>query len=401
VRTITKSTLLAGIAVLAACKVAQIHFLLRPVVLSFLLFGTVYLLILALIKSWQHQSVWWQRRRYCWVLPLLFAFWANLHPFFLLGLILLALWPISILVAEYFKITSGSQRSELFFSSMLWCACALATLINPYFFNLHLSILNLGASDFFMNYHMEWGSPNFDELEGKITEFFSMLFLLALVARVWPVNSVERVFYVIALALFAHGSLQAIRILPFYMLVLTVPWVQAMRELSNAAAKQPVLRLLNQFRGVQFKYYFGWISSSVVTVLSVLLVFKIYIPTIVGISEKKFPHEVVDFFDSQGINKQNPIGVLAPPSWGGFFTWMSRGKLEPLLDDRNTLVGEELYKSYHEAEKDLDKMRTLMDRFAIKYLVLPRKHPIDCYLRHATDFEVLHDGAVAGVFYRE
>jgi len=48
----------------------------------------------------------------------------------------------------------------------LFVLCCGATFINPYGYDLHSSILSLGRSDYFMNYHNEWLSPDIFTADG-------------------------------------------------------------------------------------------------------------------------------------------------------------------------------------------------------------------------------------------
>jgi hypothetical protein len=114
--------------------VAVIYFLLpfvltvRPQIFSFALFLTVLLMIHQMSSG---------RPRWIWVVPLLFALWANLHGGFLAGLGILGIWSAAELASRWLSngrdLTLGqSAQSTLF----LLAACVLATLVNPY--GLHL-----------------------------------------------------------------------------------------------------------------------------------------------------------------------------------------------------------------------------------------------------------------------
>ena len=158
---LTRSPNLAAIVTLLAFKMAQIHFIVRPVMCSFLLFA----LLLRLV---------WPRENTSRVIPsgllvgLIFVFWANLHPAFFLGFLLLGLRVMDLALAARFK------------EAATWCATTafaiMCTLVNPYGVNLHLSILSLASDPFFMNLHMEWLSPDIMRFEGQL--FYGTLVLL-------------------------------------------------------------------------------------------------------------------------------------------------------------------------------------------------------------------------------
>ncbi|NLF25614.1 MAG: hypothetical protein GX589_08180, partial [Deltaproteobacteria bacterium] len=94
------SYIAASLAAIYAFKIGQLHFIMRPVMLSFPLFaavtGFVYVLYHALKSASGAQAA--TSFRYAAVgLPLIFALWSNVHPSFVLGLGLLGLLPLSVL----------------------------------------------------------------------------------------------------------------------------------------------------------------------------------------------------------------------------------------------------------------------------------------------------------------
>ena len=73
-------------------------------------------------------------RRESWLLPCLFLVWANLHPGFLFGLLVLATTAASLWVEPLLpRIRRFSGDKQLRVRLSVWCAVsAAATLVNPY-----------------------------------------------------------------------------------------------------------------------------------------------------------------------------------------------------------------------------------------------------------------------------
>lgn len=396
-RRITGSTLLPLVVCTCAYKVAQIHFLIRPVVLSFIMFSSVYLILVHLMTLWKDGKKIVGYRLL--ILPCLFTLWANLHPFFILGVILVAIWPLSAALYRFLKIESQDEKSpELRTPLYILLSCFAATFVNPYLWNLHLSILNLGASDFFMNYHMEWLSPDFDKLEGKLAEMITVSLIVAIFFNK-PTINIKNIFHLLSAIIFAHGSLQAIRILPFYMIVLSIPWIEQIRQLRPLVTHIPVLRLLPQIENLERCSAKGIYALSLSLILGIRLVAALpgIYPTVTGPSIGKFPlHILTSFLRSQDISSLN---IAAPAHWGGFITFSSSAKLRPILDDRNTLVGEKLYKEWHTAETDLQKMKALMQAHNSAHLLLPAQHPLIHQLLSSDDFDSILNDETAHLFF--
>jgi hypothetical protein len=91
------------------------------------------------------------KRKYLYLLPLVFVFWVNLHGGFILGLLLIFLHLLDLIFTQ--------RRKELTQIALLLGFCFLGSLINPYGLSIYKEVLrhfnsNLG------NLIAEWVSPN-------------------------------------------------------------------------------------------------------------------------------------------------------------------------------------------------------------------------------------------------
>jgi hypothetical protein len=64
--------------------------------------------------------------------------------------------------------------------------------------------------------------------------------------------------------------------------------------------------------------------------------------------------------------------VFASPDYGGFITWHGLPNVRAVLDDRNTLLGEEIYRSVLPvlARGDLDLLKVQLQRYNARYILL-------------------------------
>jgi hypothetical protein len=85
--------------------------------------------------------------------------------------------------------------------------------------------------------------------------------------------------------------------------------------------------------------------------------------TELGPPKEKFPYGVIDIIPDGDI-------VAATPDWGGFLILHNK---RPVIDDRNTLIGEEFYKTYLEAEKGLDTFKEWARQNNAKWLLVSSK----------------------------
>lgn len=339
---ISGSALTSAVAALFCFRLMQVHLIIRPVVFSFLLFTLV---------VWE-VSKWEKGKRGSYLLPVLFLFWANLHPSFVLGGIIVAIGVIT------------SKFREL----RLAILCGLATFINPYGLELHKSILFLGQSDFFMSLNQEWRPPT-DE------HWFFLLFLLGF--GVMPGILLFRKklgwFWIISSILFFLFSMKAVRFMPYFGIIVSVPLSCTLSwyvwRFRKARLILKALIFLEKFAR-QSDY-----RPVVVCVLSFLLVYTLFTKSLIGGAEIEPPREYYPY----GVLSIIPMGeiVAATPDWGGFLTLHNK---RPIIDDRNTLIGEEFYKEYLNSESDFDKLRAWAKSNNANWLLVTSKRkdlPVD------------------------
>ena len=401
---LVRSYLITCFVVIVAFKLGQLHFILRPVVFSFLFFSVLYVLLYRLyfeIKAERQPR--FARLFVC--LPLMFMLWANMHPGFVTGLVLILLLIVALFL-DQLLLGVGFSRATLKKLSALFLLCCLATLLNPYGYNLHRSIVALGSSDYFMNLHMEWKGIEFKEFAGFLFE--TVLILIVLSTFLAGVGSMGwRCFEVFSLLAFAHLALQAIRMLPFFGIVMTVPFVQALLNLGAARFMQKNKiwsRLAPYFENLALREQRTNAGKLVLLVGVAMLLFQAAssgrIPFFAGQfgpPQKDFPYQAVQFLKAQG----QELRVAASPDWGGFITWFGAGQLKPILDDRNTLVGEAFYRRFMASMKPGADWRSYLSEFGVTHLLLSKASPLGASIRETSTLDILYQDEVAIVFKYE
>jgi hypothetical protein len=93
--------------------------------------------------------------------------------------------------------------------------------------------------------------------------------------------------------------------------------------------------------------------------------------------------------------------VASIPEWGGYLTLFGKGVLLPVIDDRNTLLGETFYKYYLKQLSPEGDWKELLHRFHARYLLLPSSAPMASEIRRRLALPVVYDDGVAAVFRAE
>ncbi len=361
-------SVLAGlVAVLLAFKCAQVHFILRPVVFSIFCFTCAYVTTRNLSRR---ESV----SARALVVPGgflvgLFALWSNLHPAFVLGLVLVLVIPVARMLA------GKRRRFELVSLAVLALLCVLSTCLNPYGIGLHESIIALGRSSYFLSLNSEWLPPRLDSFEGAaLVAFVTLPVIVFLVSPVFR-RSVGW-FDVLATGFLAFEAFGSVRFIPFAAIAGAFPMAAALRSLAQAGEGVSALRLsarcVRRVEQRERSSSNGEIAAYCCAVVGILFYGLMPLPETLGPQTARYPREIVNALRADG-----PEGVvLASPDWGGFITANLYPAFKAVIDDRNALIGEELYQQYFQSLESADILSALVNRFHVTHLVIPRKSPV-------------------------
>jgi hypothetical protein len=382
VRTEAGSVLASVVAVLLAFKCAQVHFILRPVVFSIFCFACVFVTARGL------------SRRECvsarsLVLPggfliALFALWSNLHPAFVLGLVV-------VLAVPFARILDGkSARAELVSLAVLALLCVLATCLNPYGTELHESIIALGRSSYLLSLNSEWLPPRLSSFEGATLVTFVILPVLAFLVSS-PFRRDVGWFDILSTGFLAFEAFGSVRFLPFAAIAGAFPLAIALRSLAEAGGGISVLRLTRRCvqRMEQHERFSskGEITAYCCAVAGIAFYGFMPLPEKLGPQESRYPRAIVDVLrsdSSEGV-------ILASPDWGGFITANLHPAFKAVIDDRNTLVGEDLYRQYFQSLDSLEDLSALVNRFHVTHLIIPRKSLVGEALASGRRWAILLD----------
>ena len=394
-------------------KLSQIHFILRPVIFNLPFFVAVYL-ALHLLQTAETAAQFSKRlKRLFIVLPILFVFWVNIHGAFFLGLLLLALFCVSSaldLLLNFSKIPWLSCR--IFFRLVgLFFLCLGASLLNPYGAIIHKNIFKYTSNQYFMDLMGEWQGLSFANFEGQLY-LLALVFLLtaflllgcskqkklAYFQRYAELNNAGASFFeVISVAAFAYLSLDAVRILPFFAIVLIVPLARAFTLLAILLAPflkkylsqtYPLLEELVQ-REVFAR---GLVLIPTLVSLGVILFSLAFksMPLYQGVygpNPDLYPEAALEYL----LEKQSSSGelavVAAHPDWGGYITFFSNGKAKALIDDRNRMLGQSFYEDYFSAFSKSETLAAALRELGAGYLLLSKSEPITKVVAVSKDFE--------------
>ncbi len=346
------STLAALFAVVLSFKTGLVHFILRPTVFGIFFFILLLSLIYRMRKSAQvkYQDL--------FLSFLLFLFWSNMHPSFVLGFLVLGIFAFEVLCAQ-------PSRKHFTKTVLLIVLSGLATLLNPYGYLLHESILTLGGSEYFMRLNQEWKPLELSSGAGTLWIQICVVIILAFIMRRDFRKSVG-IFALACFVIFALLPLRSVRFLPFFGVVSCPLIALSFIEI----ARHPFFQKFKFLRtGADVQVSEGPslpLPSRYMLPLIILLSLSFISMGEFGPSRKYYPYDIARYLNDSSEKK---YAVLASPDFGGFLSlYLEHG--QPVLDDRNTLLGEEMYRRYFKALESEKELIRLMNDFDAEYYLI-------------------------------
>jgi len=413
----------ALILVLLAASAAMIHFLARPHVVSWLFTVMWFWILDSSEKSSPSRADSFNSSaaavakargsRRLWLLPLLMVVWVNVHGGFLIGFALLAIygfgavWQWRSLREDRFedvlqKIQAGRRARALAWTGIL---SVLATLVNPYGFQLHVHIYRYLSNRFLMDHIDEFQSPNFHYVAQKCFAGLLLLTLVALAAKRREVSASQGLVVLFAV----HSGLYASRNIPVSSLLLILvigPWLSgAMDRLSD---RRTALRwrglastqFLQRMEAIELKLrgHLWLIAATVLTCWIAAHGGQLGATRLMDahFDRKRFPVAAVNYLEKQDV--QGPL--VSPDDWGGYLIYRLYPRVRMVVDDRHDFYGEEFVKSYLKMVHVEPGWEDFLRQHQAHCLVVPRNSALANILFETAGWKAIYTDAVAAVFVR-
>lgn len=381
--------LIALVLTLLAISASMIHFLARPHVLTWLL---------ALVSFWildSTENARLKSTRRLWILPPLMLIWVNVHGGFLLAFVLLAIYWVgslwtwqqakdSRIESVMQKIAAGKRLREL---TLVGLVTAVASLVNPYGWNLHAHIYSYLTNRFFMEHIEEFQSPNF---HGIAPRCFLIILLIAMATLAACGRKLQ--LTQLLLILFAmYAGLYASRNIPIASIFLVLMVGAMIPSIGFGAFSQRMTDQDSILRG------HIWPVIALVAALAIALN-----SGRVGSAQwmnahfdpQRMPVGAVTFVEQSGIDGP----VLSPDYWGGYLIYRLFPQKKVVIDDRHDFYGERILRKYLTTMHGEPGWESFLEYSGC--LVLPRKAAVSTILSSSQDWKSVYADDLAIVFVR-
>jgi len=377
---------------------ASIHWLARPHLFT-LLFVVIFCSVLERVRE--------GRLRLLVLLPLLTALWANLHAGFFVGIVLIAAYAGGELATWLFEADPQQRRAALGRSKpYLLCAasCALASLVNPYTYHLHVHMVRfLGNSWAFRNI-MEYLSFSFQHPAAR---YFEIMLAFGTFAAAWHAYH-KRFTDALLLLGWAHLALISVRNVPIYMLVAAPIVAQGLKEglakLSEANLAHWLRRAAGGLRGFSAEVgTFDRAGRIPITSLmaAAALAALFYLPTRssrfqANYDPKRYPAGAVEVLRRPEFSRN----VFSNDEWGDYLIYRLYPQVRVFVDGRFDFYGPKFSEQYAEVMAGKHTWEETLERYQVKTIVLPVDASLAATLKQSRRWRIAYDDGVAIVFHK-
>jgi hypothetical protein len=344
-----------------------------------------------------------------WTLPLLTIPWVNLHGGFFVGIVLVITYAIGAAAEELVHWTrqNGWFRARKYLLTA--GACAIASLVNPYGYRLHVHVAQYLGASFYLQRISEFQSIDFHSFTAA---YFETLLVLAMAAAAWHLVG-GRLVHVLLLLTWSHLGLFSARNIPIFAVV-TAPGIGlAMREwLDYARSRWPLqwprklsLSLAEVEAGLRViatspkRWRPHFVSCFGVLVLASLLAHPGRMKILQAeFDHDRFPVDAVTFLSEK--ESGSPIRLYSSWQWGGYLIYRLWPSLAVFDDGRTDFYGPAFVEEGLRVWDACPDWSNIFERYRVNGALLPVDSALATVLRERRDWKPVYQDRIAVLFER-
>ena len=321
----------------------------RPVLFTFL-FASLFSLVLAEFRRGRRQTL--------WVLPPLGMLWANMHAGVTTGWILIAAAMADYGCTWLWRRSRDAQRDFLRLGLCLVATFALA-FVNPYGADSALYAFRISHAKVFMHNIQEW----LPAWTGEYPLYW--LTLVAGLALLIAVRCELRVSEVLLFALFAFLSLRTRRYIGMFGVVYA-PILARHAEVWLASRRMSVCVRASARLAAAALIAFGALSWTAADRTH---------PFGTRLRKNWYPEKAVDFLLREHISG----AIFNEYRWGGYLIWRAWPAVRVMMDGRNLVYGEALYKEWRHVAAGEPGWQDVLDTRHVRLMLIDYNRPKSFY----------------------
>lgn len=378
----------ALVTALLGVGASSVHNLARP---------HVFTTLLVAVSMWVLERDRRSPSRTIWLLVPLTAVWTNLHGGFVALVACLALASAGNCIEGWLFAEARAERwlrAKRY--GLLTAACAAATLVNPYGFNLHVHIADYLRSDWIRNVVQEFQSPSF---RNEAMLQFEVLLVVGVIAAA---SLIRRGAWAAALPVlfWAHMSLGSVRHIPIFFVVAgpaiadeVTRWWKAG---ADATSRTSFLGILNS---LSHDLSPGFLRASLwpLVVVSGLVVLDRPLKWPKDFPSEKFPVSLVDRYGAELARST----VFTSDQWADYLIYRSWPQQKVFFDGRSDFYGQELGQQYLRLLEGRPDWENILRRYNFDVVMAPPEWPLASLLKGDASWEIVADTGQAILLRRK
>jgi hypothetical protein len=386
---------LAGLVMAAS----TIHWLARPHLVTPLLAAVFCRVLNRVEKRTNNES-------FLLVLPPLTTLWVNLHGGFFVGVVLLITYAIGAAAGELVHGTRRNAWRQARKYLLTAGACAVASLVNPYGYRLHVHVAEYLGSSFYLRRISEFQSIDFHSFTAA---YFETLLVLAIAAAVWHLGT-GRLVRVLLLLSWSHLALFSARNIPIFAVVSAPSIGLAMREcfeymgscytlhwpgkisasLSELETGVRIIANSRNRRSWHLAPCFG------VLVLALLLIHPGRMRALhAEFDRSRFPADAATFLSQESGPR---IRLYSSWQWGGYLIYRLWPSFSVFDDGRTDFYGPAFVEQGLCAWDACPEWANIFEQYRVNAALLPVDSVLAAVLRERQDWKPVYQDRVAVLF---
>jgi len=361
-------------AAMAAVSASSIHYLARPHVFS-ILFYTLALWLLAEDRL--------QRGPLLWLLVPFTAVWTNLHAGYVAWLGTLGLL---LLLCAAQRDWRDTRRY-----GTLAILCSIATLLNPYGWNLHLHIVRYLNSAWIVDHVQEFQSPQIRS-EGMV------VFALLLLTTLMVASRADR-FEALLVLVWGFLALRSARHVPFFAIAaapvlasrVAACWAQLVLRTGGRSPLRIFWEVAQEFG--RRPRVTVWLPVSAAVVMGA--------GPSVGFPETVFPVLAVERNLRRFVPAAAMPRVLTSDQWADYLIFRLYPQQRVFFDGRSDFFGPAIGSDYRKLFAGERPWRELLDRYRFDLALLPLDWALSTALDREPEWRLVYQDSVAVLYARD
>ena len=363
---------------------STIHFLARPHLFSLLFMVICYYIV----DNYQYRN-----KNNLYFLPLLMIIWVNLHGAFIIGFVLLGTFVTGNVI--YYFLKQGqekqvyAQKSKAFIVVSLFCL--LASLINPYSYQILLFPFDFVTNKFLIAHVHEFHPTSFQDL--LVFKYLFMVMLAVLMTSRLRLNVME----LLLVLGFTYMSLYSMRNIPLFAIIVAPIIIRRLDDMVRNSNNRIILFLNARSQSIAEtdKTARGFLWPAIAVSLIVLL-------AVSGGIKHSFDHEIKPIAAVEFL-KEEPISgnMFNNDEFGDYLIYAAYPQYRVFFDGRNDMYGVEHMKDYLRVIRLGKGWENVLETYNIQWIFFDANSLLSRHLLEREDWRLIYADKVAHIYVRD